>query len=107
MLLRLPALILNGNRSESTLPAKQRHAMDIPPKLHNIAAAAHAKRTGKDMQAARNNQISPRLPDCIVMGKVVQVLSFYGSEIILPLLLNMNQRPLPPAEGKMLEARQH
>jgi len=32
-------------------------------------------------------------------------MPFHRAQIFLPLLFNMDQRPLPSAEGKMLEPR--
>ena len=39
------------------------------------------------------------------MGTLMEKLALYGAQIFLPLLFNMDQRPLPSAEGKMLEPR--
>ena len=38
------------------------------------------------------------------MGFVVEEIAFHSPEILLPLLLQVDQRPLPPAEGKVLQA---
>jgi hypothetical protein len=34
----------------------------------------------------------------------MQDATFYGTQVFLPLLLDMDQCPLPAAEGKMLQA---
>ena len=42
-----------------------------------------------------------------VVCPLVQQLSLYRPQIFLPLLFHMNQRPLPAAEGKVLQAGEH
>ena len=37
------------------------------------------------------------------MGFVVEEIAFHSPEILLPLLLQVDQRPLPPAEREVLQ----
>ncbi|MFQ7853770.1 MAG: hypothetical protein ACLRIS_00095 [Flavonifractor plautii] len=38
------------------------------------------------------------------MGTLMEELALYGAQIFLPLLFQMDQRPLAAAEGKVLKA---
>ena len=40
------------------------------------------------------------------MGPLVEEPPLHGAQILLPLSFHMDQRPLPPTEGKVLETRE-
>ena len=55
-------------------------------------------------QTAENQSIAPPLPKGGVVGTLMEKLALYGAQIFLPLLFQMDQRPLAAAEGKVLKA---
>ena len=59
------------------------------------------------MQPAQNQQIAALFHLLFVVGAAVHQVSLHRAYIIRPLLLQVDQRPLPPAEHKVLQSRQH
>jgi len=43
----------------------------------------------------------------LIMGPPVHEAALHRAHVILPLLLQVDQRPLPPAEHEVLQSRQH
>ena len=73
-------------------------------KLYYIAGTADAQFAGKDPQATQDQQIASQLMRSTIMRPAVEDATIGGALILLPLLLNVNQRPLPRTIGKVLQA---
>ena len=73
-------------------------------KLHHIALAGQAQGRGEHGQAAEDQGVPPALPERCVVSPAVEHAALHGAQILLPLLLQVDQRPLAAAEGKVLDA---
>ena len=74
--------------------------------LHHVAFPRDPQRMGDHGEAAKDQQIAPALAKRLVVGAAVHQAALHRAQILLPLILHVNQRPLPPAEGKVLKAGQ-
>ena len=86
----------------ASLLSMQRHAAGVPAKLHHVADPADPQPVGGDAHAADDQQIAPPLPGRGVVGLPVEGLPLHRPDVLRPLILNMDQRPLPPTKSKML-----
>ena len=59
---------------------------------------------GDHLQSPEDQRITPALPGRLVMGFAVKEVALHRPQILPPLLLQMDQRPLPPAEREVLQA---
>lgn len=84
----------------------ERNAAWVLVKLHYIAFPRNSQRGGGHRKPSKNQCIFPSLPNAFVMGPLVHQVTFYSSQIILPLLLDVDQCPLTATEGKVLYARE-
>ena len=50
--------------------------------------------------------ISPALPGLLIVGPAVEEIPFHCPQVFSPLLFDVDERPLPPAEGEVLQAGQ-
>lgn len=64
--------------------------------------ARNAKSAGKYGQAAQDEQIPAPFALLFVVGAGVHQIALYRAQIFLPLVFNVDQRPLPAAENEML-----
>ena len=46
----------------------------------------------------------PPLPGGLIVGPPVKKVALHGAQVFRPLVFNVDQRPLPPAEGEVLQA---
>ena len=76
----------------------------IQMKLHHVAHAGHAKRVRHHAQSARGQRVAPTLEQRFVVRARMHQTAVDGSLVVLPLLLDEDQRPLPRAEGIVLHA---
>ena len=60
--------------------------------------------TQKNRQTPEGQRISPPLPLGPVMSPAVEQIALHGPQVLLPLLLQVDERPLPAAESEVLEA---
>ena len=74
--------------------------------LQHVALAGHAQRRGKYADAAGDVQIAATLLKPRVVGIAVHQSAVHRAEILRPLLLNVNQRPLAATEAEVLQPGQ-
>ena len=96
------ALIFYQHRQILPITPVNGNAAVVSPELDDIALPAHAERIRHDRHAARDEEISALLRKSVVMRALVQDCALNGAQVLLPLALDMNQRPLPRTKGKML-----
>ena len=70
--------------------------------LHHITCPGDAQRGRDNGQPPEDQEIAPALPRLLIVGAAVEQVALYRAQIFLPLLLDVDECPLPPAEGKML-----
>ena len=75
-------------------------------KLHRVTGAGDTQSRGKDAQTSGNQPIGALLREKLNVNLLVQEFSLCGPQIVRPGLLDMNEGPLPAAEGEMLETGQ-
>ena len=73
-------------------------------KLHHVAHARHIQPLGSHTQTANDQRIAPTLELRFIVRATMHGVPLRRSQILLPLLLNENQRPLTTAEREMLQA---
>ena len=88
------------------MPGK-RNALRTAPEFNNIALTAQAERKGVYAQTAGNDRVAAALAETFVMRTLVHQFTLNRAKIFRPLLLNVYQRPLPPAEAEVLQAGDH
>ena len=72
--------------------------------FHHIAGTADAQTIRENPQATQNQQITAQLMGSTIMRIAVENAAISGTLVLLPLLLDVDQRPLPGAIGKVLQA---
>ena len=75
--------------------------------LNDIAYSAYPHRSGMDGHSPAGNQIISFFMKIGVMGPFMEQLAYNSMFVFLPLLLNVDKGPLPPAKSKVLYARKH
>lgn len=98
------ALVLHGKGQPAALLAREGDALWRGAKFDHVALAGQSQGRGGHRQTAENQSIAPPLPKGGVVGTLMEELALYGAQIFLPLLFQMDQRPLAAAEGKVLKA---
>ena len=73
-------------------------------KFHHIADTGDTQRGRLDGKASEDEQISPPFSLGLIVGTVVEQLPLHRAQVFPPQLLDVDQRPLPPTKGEMLEA---
>ena len=104
ILFRLAALIFDRIRPPASFPSMQRNSAVIADKLDHIAFSVQPEPKRKDPQTPGNKQIAPAFGKLLIMSTLMKDIAFNSSEIFCPLLLDVDQRPLPFAKVKMLES---
>ena len=72
-------------------------------KFQHIAGAGDAQSPGEDPHITGDEQVSPALGQVPIVGVGVKDSAVRGAEVLRPLVLDMDQRPLPAAEFEMLQ----
>ncbi|MPM64278.1 hypothetical protein SDC9_111164 [bioreactor metagenome] len=111
-LVRIPRLgftplVLHRHRLPKTLLPVKRNSGIVQIKFHHIASTGDSQRSGKDPHPPNDQQIAPAFGGLRIVGALMKQVSVHRAQIFLPQSLQMDQRPLPPAEGKVLNAREH
>ncbi len=79
------------------------HGKRLRAKLHDVGAAGQPKALAFEQQTASRSRCMPsRLPGLV--RALMQQASLRREPILLPNLLQMDERPLPRAEGEVLQA---
>ena len=76
----------------------------IPVVFQYVALSGYTQLRGIDADATRNKAVAPPLLKVRVVGVFVEDRPVGGAEIFHPLILNMDERPLPATEAEMLQA---
>ena len=106
MLLGLSALVLHGIRQPQSFLAAQGNALRIGAKFHDITLSREPQRVGDDGKPPEDEHIAPALAGRLVVRTAVQQVALHRAHIVLPLAFYVDQRPLPPAKGEVLQAGQ-
>ena len=69
-----------------------------------VALSGYTQLRGIDADATRNEAVAPPLLKVRVVGVFVEDRAVNGAVVFRPLVLDVDQRPLPPAKPKMLLA---
>ena len=101
-------LIFHGVGKPRAFFSAERYAPRIiASELHHVALPRKPQRERLNAKAADDEQIAPRLTQLLVVRALMQKISLHRAQIFRPLLLDVNECPLPPAEPKMLQTRDH
>jgi len=73
-------------------------------KLYYITGAADVQTIRENPQPAQDQQIASQFMGSTIMRPAVEDAAIGSSLILLPLLLNVDQCPLPGSIGKVLQA---
>ena len=103
----MTALVLDRVRQPQPVMSVQRDALRIAAKLHNVALAAETERQRINAQTARDDPVAAALAQLLIMGALVQKRALSRTQILRPLLLNVDQCPLPPAKPEVLQTGDH
>ena len=103
-LLAVPVLVFHRHGLPSALPALQTNPFRVGAEFHNVADSAESQLTADHPHPPHNQQIAPFLHLGLVMTALVVQLPLCGAGVFRPLLLQMNECPLPPTKKKMLNS---
>ena len=106
VLLGTAALVLHRHRFPRPCLSRQSHTAERSLKLHHVAGAADAQAPGVDPQIPADQRLPPSLRLLRVMSAPVKPAALHRPKVVLPLPLQMDQRPLPAAVDKMLKPGQ-
>lgn len=98
------SLILDRIRLPKAFLACQTSTVLASMELDYIAGSADPQLRRRNTQTTDDKSIASSLPQRLIMRPLVQDISFYGADVILPLLLDVDQCPLPAAKRKVLQA---
>ena len=88
-----------------SLPAAERYPVIALRKLHDVAAAADAHTLGFYRHIPHSDDPVADINAGNIVNPLVNHSSLRSQPVFHPLLLYMDKRPLPAAEGKMLKPR--
>ena len=71
--------------------------------IQHVALPGHPQGGREHVHATGDKEIAPALGKPLVMGVLVHQSPIRGAEIFRPLVLDMDERPLPSAEFKVLD----
>ena len=103
----LAAFVFDGVRQPQPFVPGKRNALRTAPEFNHIALTAQPERKGIYAQTAGNDSVAAALAETFVMRTLVHQFALDSAKIFRPLLLNVYQRPLPPAEAEVLQAGDH
>lgn len=104
--LRLAFLVLDRIRLPEALLTVKDSTFFCRMEFYDIKVASNAERMGYDAKAATNQHIAPLFMDGFVMCTLVDDPAECCPLVFYPLTFEMDERPLPAAEGEMLDARE-
>ena len=99
-------LIFYGHHRPKTFSATQRNALGRPRKNDGVALPRNAQIGAFDGQRPHNERIASAFDERTIVHALVQNSSLSCQEILTPLTLDVNQRPLSATKREMLNPRQ-
>ena len=72
-------------------------------KFHHVAVPGYPQPVGRDGKPAQNQGVATTLPGAFVVGVLMKKLALHRAQVVAPLPFNVDKRPLPAAEGKVLQ----
>lgn len=99
-------LVFHRAGPPQSLPPAQRDSVGIGREFHRVADAADAQAIRANLHAAQRQHTAAKVRNALVVHAVVLHAPLRRQTVFLPLILNVNQRPLPAAEGEVLNARE-
>ena len=104
VLLLVAALVLDRGRQPQPLPPGKRNAARVGTEFHHVAFPGHAVALRTHRHSTADQQIAPLFSEVGVIRPLVPQPTIHRQVVVRPLHFNVDQRPLPPAESKMLQA---
>ena len=100
--LGLAALVFDRKRHPQSVSSLQGNAVFRAMKFHHIALTGHAEHRRMDAHGTNNQQVAAAFCAAAVRF-LVQNRAVHRAVILRPLMLHMDERPLPTAECEMLQ----
>ena len=97
-------LVFHGGNRPFAFTAKQFDPAGIPVKFNHIAHAYDIQALRSNPEASGNQQIPAGFELRIIMRTPVEEHALHRARVFRPLLLDMDQRPLPAAKGEVLDS---
>lgn len=94
-----------GGSDSAACPPRQGDACASTMVFQHITLPGYPQFPGVDAHPTGDKPVTPAFLKLGVVGILVQDAAINGAVILRPLILNVNQRPLTAAEGKMLDSR--
>jgi hypothetical protein len=104
--LRLATLVLDWLHQPPAFMIWNRDTGIRPGVFDHISDPGQTERVRDKGKCSGDDNISPGLIEERIINPLMNEAPFLRAEILLPLLLDMDQCPLPPAETKMLDTGQ-
>ncbi len=99
--------VLHGAYGPGTaVPVQDGTALCLPT-FHHVALPGHAQSGRSDAEPPHDEKARPFFQKIRVMRPAVHGLPFRSEPVFFPLLFEMNERPLSPAENEVLNAGNH
>ena len=95
-----------GTAPQPVVPM-QRNALRAALELNDVALPAQTEGEGVYTQTARYDRIAAAFTQAPVMRALMHKLALDRAKVFCPLLLDVYQRPLSPAEAEMLQSGDH
>ena len=83
--------------------AAELYAARISVEFQHVALAGNAESAGEDAHTARSYHTVAPLRQRLVVRALMHQPAVGRAQVLRPLILDMDKRPLPPAEQKMLQ----
>jgi len=96
--------VFNGIGAPTPLFSLQGDSLRIPVELHHVTGPLQPEGVGYHPHPPGDEQATPALPPGFIVRGFVLNAPLRGQQVFRPLLFNMDQRPLPPAKGEVLNA---
>ena len=98
------SFVFYGKGAPKPAFSMQRNSLLRQMELHHIAFSGKAQGVGPHWQVPQNEGIASPLPLAGIVCPGVKQRAFHRAQIFPPLLFNVDQRPLPAAESKVLQS---
>ena len=103
---RFSAFVLDRSWHPKAFFIEKACAIFTSVKFDYIADAGQTQPRTRYSQSSKNKKIAPSLSNSLVMASFVHLIASNRKAVLRPLLLDMNERPLPGAKRVVLNPRQ-